>query len=78
MDENSKEFFSNQEIAAATNIFLAFIDRANSKNTFTLPASKEPKIGYETYDTRKFIGKDGQTYRERHIGNKVVDIKYSS
>jgi hypothetical protein len=27
-----------------------------------------------TYDERTFIGKDNESYRENHIGNKVVRI----
>ena len=77
MDQGSIELATNAEIEAAERAFLAFIDRDNSGNGFTLPVSKEPKLGYLTFDTKKYKGEDGKTYRERHIGNRVIDIKYS-
>ena len=78
IDENSKELTSVAEIENAKRVFLAFVDKNNAKNSFTLPVSKEPKLGYLTFDTRKYKGEDGKTYRERHIGNKVKDIKYAA
>ena len=66
-----------QEVATAGQIFLYFVDKNNPKSNFFLPASKEPKLGYSTYDTRKYTDEQGGTIRERHMGNKVIDIKYS-
>ncbi len=77
VDLNGNELRSNKEISEKDRVLLAFIDRADPKNTFTLPISITPKIGYITFDTRKFVDQDGETKRQRHIGNEVVDIKYS-
>lgn len=35
----------------------------------------EPTIGYLVFDYRHFT-KDGETFSERHLGNKVVEINY--
>lgn len=71
------ELTTPQELKETDRVFLNFIDKNNSNRNFFLPASKEPKIGYATYDTRKFTNEEGETLRVRHIGNDVIDIKYS-
>ncbi|KKW11047.1 MAG: hypothetical protein UY50_C0022G0015 [Parcubacteria group bacterium GW2011_GWA2_49_9] len=78
IDEAGKELATAADVEAAPKVFLAFIDKEKPKNNFTLPVSKEPKIGYQTFDTRVFNGKDGEKLRERHIGNKVKEIRYVS
>jgi len=40
---------------------------------FWIPASRIPRLGFYTYDTRKFE-KDGQWLRESHMGHEVVRI----
>lgn len=77
VDENSSELRGNEEVRNAGRVFVQFIDRDDPKNSFVLPVSKDPKAGYNTFDTRKFIDEDGELKRERHIGNKVVEVKYA-
>lgn len=77
VDEKGKELSSNKEVELAARAFAYFVDKQNQKNSFFLPISKEPKIGYQTYDTRKYKDADGETYRERHLGNKVTEIRYN-
>jgi hypothetical protein len=77
IDENSTELHSNKAVQNAGHVFAQFIDRNDGKNCFTLPVSKVPKVGYLTFDTRKFHDENGELKRERHIGNAVVDIKYA-
>lgn len=76
IDGSGKEFTKNSDVATAHEVFIALVDLKNPKNSFALPASKEPKIGYSTYDSHIYE-ENGQRMKTRHIGNKVVDIKYS-
>lgn len=76
--KDGKELTTPADIETAERIFLAFVDKNDPKKSFTIPVAKEPKVGYLTFDTRKYKGEDGKTYRERHIGNRVKEIKYSS
>lgn len=77
IDEKGQELKTNYEVESVDRAFLSFIDRKNPKKNFTLPIATEPKLGYYTFDTRKFVDDNGETMRERHIGNKVVEIKTS-
>ncbi len=76
MDKKSKEIFTNKEAKEAEKVFLAFVDKLDKNNSFSLPVSIVPKIGYNSFDTRKFINENGKSMRERHIGNKVTEIVY--
>lgn len=82
IDDKGAEITTNTEAnrvyeEGPNKLFLAFIDKNDPAKTFYLPVSSKPKIGYITFDTRKYEA-DGKTMRERHIGNAVVDIKYKS
>jgi len=57
-------------------LYLYFITRKDGKMhvDFTLPVSREPKIGYSTFDYRENRDEKNMTRPERHIGNKVVEI----
>ena len=58
-------------------VFLNFINKETKRVDFALPTSREPKVGYSTFDARKFLDiTDNITKRERHIGNKIVSIGY--
>jgi hypothetical protein len=76
VDANGKELKTNAEIEQAEKAFAYFVDKIDQKNSFHIPISKEPKVGYTTFDTRKFVDEKGETRRERHMGNKVTEIKY--
>ena len=76
VDGDRNEINSHDEFKKAQNVFLAFIDTKNPKNSFTLPVSKDPVVGYNTFDTRFFNDASGVPKREVHIGNKVIEIKY--
>lgn len=60
------------EIDNKENIYLASIK--DGRWIRKKRASVAPKEGYSVFDTRQFK-KDGQTYTERHLGNKVVEVK---
>lgn len=77
-DDTGKELKNTEEVAEAVRSFAAFVNKADQKQSFYLPVSKDPVIGYHTFDTTKYKAEDGETYRRRHIGNRVVDIKYES
>lgn len=70
------ELKKNQDVSNAERVFLHFISRSNPNDNFLLPVSKEPKLGYSTYDTRVYLDERGKNVRDRHLGNKIVDIKY--
>lgn len=56
-------------------IFLTF--GSDGKVDFFLPVSAIPIVGYYTFDTRKYHDpQDGQWKQERHLRNKVTEIRY--
>lgn len=75
VDGSGNELLSNAEIQSADRVYVSCINRKEPKKSFYLPVSKDPKIGYQTYDTTKYIAEDGKTYRNKHLGNKVVEIE---
>ncbi len=74
-DAKGNELGTNEEIRKAGKVFLHFIDKTKHSSDFSLPVFNEPKIGFQTYDSRRFVGKDGEPMKEHHIGNIVTDIK---
>ncbi len=76
VDEKGSLVESNKQAKEASRVFLAFIDKNNPDLSFTLPVSINPKPGWNSFDTRKFVDKNGEEFRERHIGNEVVNIEY--
>ncbi len=73
LNESGSEIDKN---SVSNKILLAFIDKNNPDNNFTLPVSKTPQIGWLTFDTRKYLNEKGEVVRERHIGHPVTEIKY--
>ena len=74
VDLEGNELRTNAEVAAHEKIFIAFVDKQFPENSFYLPVTATPKIGYSTFDTRKYG--EGEDMRiERHMGNKVVEIR---
>jgi hypothetical protein len=73
---DGKKIESNEAIQQEEGqIFLTF--GTKDKIDFYLPVSKVPKIGYYTFDTKKYYdAKEGVWKRERHLGNSVLEIKY--
>jgi len=76
INEQGKVLTSLQDVAEDERVFIAFIDKNENKAVFHLPVSKEPQIGWQTFDTRRYKDENGNTVRERHIGNPVTDIEY--
>jgi hypothetical protein len=73
----TQETYSLANMSSDTQVFLNFVDKENRRVDFVLPTSREPKIGYKTFDARKYIDPDTrESMKERHIGNKVVKIEY--
>jgi hypothetical protein len=72
VDEKGNRLETNQDIENVKGqVLLALGDK--EKIELTIPVSKVPRLGYLTFDTRKF--KSGEEYvREKHFGNKVVKI----
>ncbi len=75
-DQTGKELANNAEAAKAERVLAALVDKDDSTQSFYLPVSREPRIGYNTYDTTKYKDENEQTMRDKHLGNKVVDVKY--
>ena len=77
INSNGKILKTKEQINAEKgNIFLAFQKTGKEREVdFTVPVSTSPRLGYYTFDTRKFK-KGEEEMRERHIGNKVVKIGY--
>ena len=76
VDMQGIEIKTNSEARQAGRVFLDFIDKKNPQDSFFLPVSTEPKLGYYSFDTRKFLNQQGETMRERHKGNKVTQINF--
>ena len=74
-DGQGHELQNNQEIAAADRVLILCLDKNNKDNSFYLPVSSNPKVGYRTYDTTKQPTEDGQAFRTKHLGNKVMSIE---
>lgn len=74
IDKSGKKLESNQDIESAEGpVYLAFL--SDDKVDFYIPVSHKPKMGYSTFDTRKYYDKENdQWMRDRHLGNKVVKI----
>lgn len=74
---DQQEIYSLIGTSPDLQVFLYFIDKIKNKVDFILPTSREPKIGYNTFDARKFYDETEELHkRQRHIGNKVVSIEY--
>jgi hypothetical protein len=76
IDSKGNEITSNSEALNADRVFIAFVDRKDQAKNFTLPVSMEPKPGYYSFDFRKYKNENNETLREKHMGNKVIDIQY--
>jgi hypothetical protein len=76
-DKNNLKLETNKEIAEARArgevIRLAL--GTEKEIHFTIPVSHLPKVGFLTYDTKKFYDKGEKGLKRwKHIGNKVVEI----
>lgn len=73
-DSTGKVIETNQEIWTATGqVYLQFLTKGVTD--FSIPVSCKPKIGFSTFDTRKYKDeKTNEWMRQRHLGNKVVKI----
>ncbi len=76
VNEQGKVLASLEDVAEDERVFISFVDKNENKTVFHLPVSKEPQIGWNTFDTKLYKDEDGNTLRERHIGNAVKDIEY--
>jgi len=73
VDENGKVIRNNKE-AVGKKVNLVIVDK-DGKVTERAYAETAPKMGSSVFDMRSFE-KDGETYTQRHIGNKVTKINY--
>lgn len=74
VDANGRKLESNEEVLKTDGpIFLALM--SGDTVDIAIPVSPEPKLGFSTFDTRKYRDeKTGKIVRESHLGNKVVRI----
>lgn len=65
---------TNAEITEAEGpLYLALTKGKRAE--FQIPVSRIPKMGYMTFDTRRYIDETtGESMRERHLGNAVTKI----
>jgi len=72
VDSGGRKLETNAEIGAVDGpVFLTF--GADEKVDFFIPVTIKPRLGWYTFDTRKY--KEGDEYkREVHLGNKVMEI----
>lgn len=77
INEEGESLTSMKDLKSPTDqVFLYFYDKKDKQNSFYLPVSQDPRIGWNTFDTSLRYDDDGDIVRTRHIGNKVTDIKY--
>ncbi len=74
-DDSPKILRDIVEVSDTDRVYLGLVKDGKLK---VVKASIKPIIGYNTFDTRQFIGDDGKTYTERHLGNKVSEIEYEN
>jgi hypothetical protein len=74
VDKDGNIYNTNEEIKGK-DVKLAIIKDGNIIET--AETSIDPKIGYNTFDQRRFE-KDGEPVRSTHLGNKVTKINYKS
>lgn len=72
IDSDGNIYDTNEQIKGK-DVKLAIIK--DGKVIETVETSIEPKIGYNTFDQRRYEEK-GEKYRSTHLGNKVVKINY--
>ncbi|MBU2616293.1 MAG: hypothetical protein KKC19_04275 [Nanoarchaeota archaeon] len=77
VDEKGKILRTNKEVQVAEQVYLSFLDKKKNEVDFSIPVSKEPKVDYMTFDTRRFE-KNGEQFTERHIGHEVKKIVYKN
>ena len=70
IDKQGNKYDTNAQVAGK-DVRLALVK--DGKVIDTAETSTTPKIGYNAFDQRRFE-KDGEKYREAHLGNKVVKI----
>lgn len=80
-NEDGDELGTNQSIYQSREEgkppFIQLIDKSGSGKTtdFYFPVSPTPKIGWLTFDSRRYTDKEsGKQLHEKHIGNAVVEI----
>ncbi len=77
--DGSKKINSNEEAAAAENLFIALCKDSDSSPDYVIPVSAVPKENFSPYDTRKFLDESSNEWkREQHIGNGVIKINYDT
>ena len=73
VDATGRKLQTNEDISALQGRpFLACGE--GNKADFLIPVSREPIVGWSTFDTRTYIQEDGKPMLERHLGNKVTRI----
>jgi len=72
IDQNGRKLRSNKEVDEFGRVYLTLGDA--SKVDFYIPVFPFPRLGFSTFDTRKYKV-NGEYFRERHLGNNVVDIQ---
>lgn len=74
-DSKGKKIETNEAAKTADRLFMVFGKEDGSVQDY-IPVSKEPIIGFYTYDTRVYFDEKGKRCRQRHFGNQVVKINY--
>lgn len=75
LDASGRVLETNAEIASAEGQVTLYLEKPNEK-PMMFPVAKKPKVGFMTFDTRKYQNESGETMRERHLGNPVVKINH--
>ncbi len=72
IDKEGNKYDTNEQIKDK-DVRLALVDTKTNSVIETVETKKEPTIGYNTFDQRRYK-ENNESYRESHIGNKVTKI----
>lgn len=74
-DDSPKILRDISQVVNPDRVYLAIVK--NITITQLKKASTRPVKGWNSFDTRQYM-QDGQTFTERHLGNKVVEVEYDT
>jgi hypothetical protein len=74
-DDSAKILRDVSQVTNPDRVYLVIVQ--NNKIIKDKKASLRPVIGWSPFDTRQFQ-RNGETFTERHLGNKVVEIIYDN
>lgn len=73
VDKKGNRIFKNNEIQKLNDVWVSL--GTKTQMDYMLLVEKNPQLGFTPFDTTLFI-KNNQTYRDKHMGHKIIEIVY--